>query len=205
MKNRKHKTFTREDRPHLIIGAVVFASLALHGLGASSEEIVQLLSAGLLLAAIVYAFYKLSKGFVHDIRYMRHLKSRKDGKDIDTMSGVDFERFIASILKTRGCSNVTLTEYYDLGIDIIAVKDGVTWGIQTKRNNGLVKVEAVRQAVGALKQYECDRAMVITNSIQGYSKPAKALAKSNNCILIERKDLAKWVKEYDANLSGAMV
>lgn len=77
-------------------------------------------------------------------------------------------------------------------MDIIAKKDGFTWGIQVKRYSGLVKVEAVQQVVTALKFYNCDRAMVISNSY--YSKVAKGLADSNDCLLINRDVLSSWIR-----------
>ena len=204
MKNRKQKTFTRRDRPFLIIGVVVLVCIALYVLGATNELIVQILSLGLLVSAIIYAFYKIIRSIYREARSLRRLYSRKAGKDVDTMSGVEFEGYIARVLKSRGCTDVSLTEQYDLGVDIIATKNGVTWGIQTKRYTGLVGVSAVRQAVTALKNYSCDRAMVITNSTEVYSRPAKELASSNNCILVDRKILAGWIRDYDSGKTGAL-
>jgi restriction system protein len=110
---------------------------------------------------------------------------------IDKMTGLEFERYVAGLLMNRGYTNVRLTEKYDLGVDIIAVKDGIRWGIQVKRYSGLVKADAVRQVVTALRKYDCDRAMVITNST--YSMIAKDLAISNDCVLIDRVILLQWV------------
>ena len=101
------------------------------------------------------------------------------------MTGLEFEKYVDSILRTKGYINVRLTEKYDLGIDIIAIKDGITWGIQVKRYSGLVKANAVRQVVTALKHYNCDRAMVITNST--FSNTAIKLSRSNKSILIDRR------------------
>ena len=89
-------------------------------------------------------------------------------------------------------------------MDIIAVKNGITWGIQTKRYSGLVGIDAVRQSVSALKKYKCDRAMVITNSPAGFSRPATELAKSNHCIMIGRRELTKWVKDFDSGRAGSI-
>jgi restriction system protein len=110
---------------------------------------------------------------------------------IDNMTGLEFERYVAKLLKIRGYNNIRLTEEYDYGIDIIAIKDGATWGIQVKRYSGLVKANAVRQVVTALKKYNCDRAMVISNST--YSEVAKDLARSNECVLIDRILLTSWI------------
>lgn len=107
--------------------------------------------------------------------------------DVDTMTGLEFERYVVGLLRSNGYQHVKLTEEYDLGIDIIAEKNGIRWGIQVKRYAGLVGADAVRQVVTALKFYRCDKAMVISNSI--FSQPARILAKSNNCILISRSNL----------------
>lgn len=108
-------------------------------------------------------------------------------KDIDNMSGIDFEYYVANLLQEAGFHNISLTEKFDLGVDIIAEKDGVRWGIQAKRNSNIVKANAVRQVVTGLKLYNCDRSMVVTNSV--YSAVAQRLAYGNNCLLIDRTKL----------------
>lgn len=113
--------------------------------------------------------------------------------DIDNMNGVKFEYYLAGILRKRGFTNVKVTEKYDLGVDIIAQKDGVTWGIQAKRYNSIVKLAAVRAAYTALSHYKCERAMVVTNNY--FSNPAKTLASETKTVLIDRDTLAKWVYE----------
>jgi len=107
------------------------------------------------------------------------------------------------LLRKRGYTNIQLTEKYDLGVDIIAKKDGVTWGIQAKRYNSPVKAEAVRQAYTALTRYKCDRAMVITNST--YSNPARMLAKDNQIPLIDREALSEWIYEASRTNRGAIL
>lgn len=113
--------------------------------------------------------------------------------NIDTMTGIEFEIYLADLLRRRGFNDVSLTEHYDFGVDIIARKDGVTWGIQAKRYNNIVKAEAVRQVFTALVRYKCDKAMVITNST--FSRPARELANDNRIKLIDRSILEKWIYE----------
>jgi HJR/Mrr/RecB family endonuclease len=147
----------------------------------------------LLLAAICYVLiYPLVDTFQEIRSYKevkRILRLKQSTDHIDTMSWKEFEIFVAKWLKHEGYVNVHLTEHYDLGIDVIAEKDGIKWGVQVKHYSNLVKVEAVRQVVVALKHYKCDRAMVITNSY--FSRPAKQLAASQSCVLIERTQLQK--------------
>lgn len=114
------------------------------------------------------------------------LKNRRL-QDVDSMDGTSFEYYVAQLLIDRGYSNVSLTEHYDYGVDIIAEKDGIRWGIQAKRYSGLVKAGAVRQVVTGLRLYKCDRAMVITNST--FSNVAKRLADGNDCVLVDRNGL----------------
>lgn len=126
------------------------------------------------------------------IKLIKRVKSwrrvhRHDIEKIDHMTGLEFEQYVANLLKTHGYKHVKLTEKYDLGIDIIAEKDGIRWGIQVKRYNGLVGASAVRQVVTALKKYECDKAMVVTNSV--FSRTAQKLAEINNCVLVDRVKL----------------
>lgn len=115
-------------------------------------------------------------------------------QDIDSMDGVSFEHYVAQLLIEQGYANVSLTEHYDYGVDIIAEKDGIRWGIQVKRYSGLVKAEAVRQVVTGLRLYGCDRAMVITNST--YSNVARRLAEGNDCVLIDRSGLSSLKRKY---------
>ena len=115
---------------------------------------------------------------------------------IDSMTGLEFERCIASLLNNQGYSDIRLTEKYDYGIDIIAIKGTIRWGIQVKRYSGLVKANAIRQVVTALKKYNCERSMVITNS--RFSKVARELAESNDCVLVDGEILARWIRKLDS-------
>lgn len=140
--------------------------------------------------AFVAIFYTIRK-VVRIYRFILRITTNLRLSDVDTMDGLGFEKYIANTLKKQGYSNVTLTEQYDYGVDIIADKDGVRWGIQVKRYSGLVKTDAVRQVVTGLRVYGCERAMVITNST--YSRVALELARSNGCELIDRSGLAHMI------------
>lgn len=136
-------------------------------------------------AGIIIGVVAISAFIVAIFRLVKRIRSKREFPplEIATMDGVEFEHYVAQILKKRGFSNVRLTEEYDYGIDIIAQKDGITWGIQVKRYSGLVGANAVRQVVAALKIYNCDKAMVITNST--FSHTALKLADANDCVMID--------------------
>ncbi|HEU4965946.1 MAG TPA: restriction endonuclease [Candidatus Saccharimonadales bacterium] len=132
------------------------------------------------------------KRAVHERRKLQALSM----VDIRIMDGLVFEKYVAELLRNRGYTNIILTEKYDYGVDIIAVKDGVRWGIQVKRYSKMVRAEAVRQVVTALNHYKCQRSMVITNST--FSRPAQSLAASNDCILVDGSILAEWIVRFQA-------
>jgi restriction system protein len=166
-----------------------------------------------LLAALVYSdhanhfvsnnliFYAVLIGIVIlalfvSLKIITRMRVRRDlissnHLSIDTMHGIEFERYIARLLPRLGYRHIRLTERYDLGLDIVAEKGNIRWGIQVKRQSYPVKIEAVRQAVAALNHYKCDRSMVITNN--NFSPAARQLANSNDCILVDRQQLLSWI------------
>ncbi len=145
---------------------------------------IKYLSAAIILLLIV-------KIALNTIRKIRHALDSLRLRDVDEMSGIEFEYYVAALLAQCGYKNISLTEQYDYGVDIIAEKDGVRWGIQTKRYSGIVGASAVRQVVAGLRMYDCDRAMVITNST--FSAFATRLAEGNECVLFDRLSLRALV------------
>lgn len=107
--------------------------------------------------------------------------------EIDVMSGLEFEKYIKVLLERHSYTDVSITEQYDLGIDIIAHKDGERWGIQVKRYKHPVKLDAIRQVVAAMNYYKCTKSMVITNSY--FTRQARTIADSMNCKLVDRDQL----------------
>lgn len=151
-------------------------------IGLEHQAVKMLLSIGAVIVAtavfVLFAKFKLPH---------RSVKLNRSMAEIDNMSGLDFEKYVATLLKQQGYTKIKLTEKFDYGVDIIAHKDGIRWGVQVKRYSDLVKMAAVQQAVAGLKYYRCHRAMVVTNST--FSKQAKTLAVANECVLIDRLKL----------------
>ena len=162
-------------------GSVVSIALV-GGLAVTYKEYVEPVLWLLLILVTIRVAMKLYIAFRSLVRRFRY-------RNIDTMDGLVFEHYVAALLKTQGFQNVSLTEKYDYGVDIIAEKDGIRWGVQVKRYSGLVKAAAVRQVVTGLNIYGCDQAMVVTNST--FSTVAQKLARSNNCVLVDRNKLDK--------------
>jgi len=166
----KHNIKKLDNSSFIIISILVI------GLAINHSKVVEYLIILITVLVLIKLLIKLR-------RYIKYKLSH-----IDIMTGLEFEKYVAKYLRDQGCKT-KLTEKYDLGIDIVAVKDGIRYGVQVKRYKGVVGANAVRQAVTALNLYDCDRAMVITNSY--FSKTAIRLALSNDCILLDRDFLLK--------------
>lgn len=91
------------------------------------------------------------------------------------MTGYEYEKKCAELLKAKGFTNVTVTPGSgDQGIDVLAKKGKKKYGIQCKYYEGTVGNKAVQEAFAGASFYDCTVAMVITNS--KLTEPAKKLA-----------------------------
>lgn len=114
--------------------------------------------------------------------------------DIDNMSGLEFEEYIARLLRYMGYKVENIKASGDFGVDIVAKKQDETYAIQVKRHSYPVSRRAISDAVAGKQHYKCDKAMVITNNY--FTKDAIALANSCECILIDRDTLSKWIADF---------
>lgn len=132
--------------------------------------------------------------FVLIIAFKIWLKSRKTAKlrrsgirDVDHMSGEDFERFLGELFKRRGFKVSYTATSGDYGADLI-LKDGEdVIAVQAKRYSSTVGVKAVQEIIGAVKMYNATEAWVVTNS--HFTRQAEKLADINDVYLIDREEL----------------
>ena len=169
----------------IFVAILAYRLLANHALMNRVETAVKYTLMVIALITLAMLIIRLAKKF-------KKIKYHHGSKTVDIMTGVEFEHYVAKLLVKQGYKNISLTERYDYGVDIIAEKDGIRWGIQVKRHTGLVKAIAVRQVVTALRKYGCDRAMVVSNS--RFSRVAIELARTNDCTLVGRSTLISWIK-----------
>ena len=100
------------------------------------------------------------------------------------MTGQEFERFCAGVLKTEGYTDIEMTQASgDQGVDILATRDGLQYAIQCKYYASAVGNSAVQQAYAGKTYYNCDVAMVMTNST--FTKSAVELAERTGVQLRE--------------------
>lgn len=93
----------------------------------------------------------------------------------DDITGYEYEQKCAEELRHMGFIDIEVTKTSgDQGIDVIAWKDGLKYGIQCKYYRGSVSNKAVQEASAGAQYYDCDVAVVMTNST--FTKSAEELA-----------------------------
>jgi restriction system protein len=106
---------------------------------------------------------------------------------IDNMSGVVFEKYLLEHFKHLGYSGHLTPSTADYGADLVLQKDGRRVVVQAKRWKNSVGVDAIQQVIGAIKHYDANKGMVVTNST--FTENAYELANSNGIELWDRKKL----------------
>ena len=85
--------------------------------------------------------------------------------DFSSMSGWDFERYCADCLLKKGFAKAEVTSGSgDHGVDIIAEQNGIRFGIQCKLYQGQIPNKAVQEAYTGASYYDCDVAVIMSNS-----------------------------------------
>jgi len=116
-------------------------------------------------------------------------------RDVDLMSGYDFERFLVKLYQKMNYSVIKHTKLSnDQGADLVVEKAGVKYVIQAKRYVGTVGNDAIQQVTASIKYYNADKGVVITNST--FTTSAIKLASSNKIELIGRTELKKLIEDY---------
>jgi restriction system protein len=171
-----------------LTAAGILAVLYVYGSPFSQKEV--FLFGGLIVSILILALIILiwfAKRKIEEMRYLQLV-------DIDNMKGHDFEKYIGVLLRDLGYQVDHTRLSGDFGADLILKKEGQCIAAQLKRYRGLVGIEAIYQAVGSKAYYHCENAAVITNSY--FTSAAKKSAKVNNCWLVDRDDLKKWIIEF---------
>lgn len=108
------------------------------------------------------------------------------------MDGHEYEYHCARLLKRKGFSRIKVTRASgDQGIDILAYKEGKKYGIQCKFYSYPVGNKAVQEAFAGAKFYDCDVAVVLTNST--FTPSARDLAQKTDVVLWENSTVPRSV------------
>ena len=114
-------------------------------------------------------------------------------QEIDCMNGLEFEHFIANLLKRNDYKQVQVTKASgDFGVDVLAKKDNRIWAFQCKRYSSKLGVRSVQEIYSGAKKYKADIAVVVTNSY--FTSSAVEMASDLSVLLWDRNVLCKLIK-----------
>lgn len=117
---------------------------------------------------------------------------------IDNMSGADFEYFVKELLEKLEYYNIEVTSATgDYGVDVIAEKDNIKYAFQCKLYSEKVGNSAIQEVYSGKEYYNCNAAVVITNSY--FTKSAISQAERTGVALWDRDILVKLIKEAKMN------
>ncbi len=120
-----------------------------------------------------------------------------DLSEIDGMSGVDFEKYVAMLLSKNEFENVSCTKASgDYGVDILAERYDETYAFQCKRYSGKLGVKSVQEIYAGAKMYHAEYAIVVTNSY--FTPNALKLAGELGVELWDRDKLITIIERADA-------
>lgn len=131
-------------------------------------------------------------GFIYVVVQKFHRNYRSS--ILDEMEGHDFEYFCADLLRKKGFIDVEVTRASgDYGIDILAEKDGVTYGIQCKRYQDPVGIKAIQEAYAGKEYYDRMVGVVMTN--QYFTTPAVETARKLKILMWDRGYIDSMMEE----------
>lgn len=128
---------------------------------------------------------------------------------VENMSGIIFEEFLLEHFRHLGYTGYLTPRTENYGADLILQKDENKVVVQAKRWKNNVGTDAIEQVIGAIKHYDADKGMVVTNSL--FTESAYELANSKGIELWDRirlieiidkskgKEIAHKVKDIESN------
>ena len=124
-------------------------------------------------------------------------------KQIDSMSGLEFENLLKSIFEKMGYSVKLTKPSHDYGADLVISRKGEISVVQAKCYGKTVGVKSVQEAIAAKKHYGAKNAYVASN--REFSRDAETLALENDVKLIDRSVLENLIKKTDVSFEKQRV
>ena len=138
------------------------------------------------------SYYFDVDGYKHPLTNQSLRPVSVTGESFDNMDGLRFEQFCADIVRNNGYENVTVTSGSgDQGVDVIAYRDGIKYGIQCKCYSSPIGNRAVQEVFAGKTFYQCHVGIVMTNNY--FTDAAIELAQRNGIILWDRDKLLQMV------------
>ena len=110
----------------------------------------------------------------------------------DDTTGREFEIFMIKLFEKLGYDATVTNRSKDYGCDMMLQQGEYRIAVQAKRSESELNFTSVQRALGSLKKYNAQLAIVVTNNKFIFS--AKQLAKIKDVVLIDRKILLDLIE-----------
>ena len=118
------------------------------------------------------------------------LSTREDAATgMSGMSGVEFEDYVARVVRSCGIPVIMTSITGDWGVDIIVGRRPNRLAIQCKRQSRPVGTSAIQEVVAGAPMQDCTKTMVVTN--HEFTPAARKLAELHGCELVGRSELPR--------------
>jgi HJR/Mrr/RecB family endonuclease len=114
------------------------------------------------------------------------------GANLESMSGSDFEAYLAEVFLFLGYHVETTGRSGDQGVDLVIVRYSVRIAVQAKCYSGSVGNAAVQQVYTGMRMYNCQKCIVIAAS--AFTRSAHEAAKAVGCMLIGRENIPQLIR-----------
>jgi HJR/Mrr/RecB family endonuclease len=120
--------------------------------------------------------------------------------ELDSLSGVEFEEFLAGLFRAQGYAAELTPTSGDYGADLILSRDGRRIAVQAKRYVGSVGVAAVQEALSGMVYYQCHTAWVIATG--AFTQNALELAEKSGVKMIGRSEIGNLMAQHKAKINN---
>ncbi len=147
-----------------------------------------------IVAAVVILLLFMFCRWLLKVMKMTPKDADRTMQEVDNMDGIEFEKFVAAVLIGNGydIEEMTVTSG-DYGADIIATAGEERIAIQCKRYQRPVGLKAVQEVISAMKHYDCESAIVVTNNT--FTKQAIQLAKDNEVVELWDREILEKLRD----------
>lgn len=144
------------------------------------------------------SFYFNKYPLVYVVNYLEQWIQDTPDPGLIPVDGIDFEHWCAARIEEQGWAVRVSKASGDQGVDIEAMKEGMTVAIQCKRYAQPIGNKAVQEAYAGMIHYRADASCVIGTG--GYTASALELGQSTGVILIDAASISEFSYLVEAHI-----
>jgi hypothetical protein len=176
------------------IGIVVLLSLVSRDSMGLMEGLKWLL-VGLLLIGIVVTVLWLPRHLWTSPTTPTAVELSVRFEGVRSMSGAQFEVFVADLFRAMGYRAVVLGGAGDQGVDVIVSRRHERVAVQCKNYKRRVGNRPVQEVFAGTRLHRCEEAWVVAPA--GFTSGAIALARSTGVSLFDADSVRKWIRRVE--------